>query len=186
MKDQDILDLYWNRNEKAVFETEQKYGNYCRSIAHNILHSKEDSEECVNDTWVRAWNSIPPNRPKVLSSFLGKITRNLSINRFKMYSAAKRGGCRVEIALHELENCVPQGNSIEQEFDEAELSRLINAFLHEQPLHKRNIFIRRYWYMSSIKEISQAYGITEAKVASLLFRMRNSLRQYLETKGVDL
>ena len=186
MEDKQIIDLYWNRAEKAIEETTQKYGNYCRAIAYNILHNKEDAEECVNDTCLQAWNSIPPKRPEHLAIYLGKITRNLALNRLKYYSAEKRGNGQVDLVLSELEECISAGTSVEQQMDEAFLTRAIETFLYSQPPENRNIFIRRYWYLASVKEIANSYGMSESKVISLLYRMRKKLKIFLEKEGIIL
>lgn len=186
MKDEEIISLYWKRDETAIAATADKYGNYCRSISYHILHDVEDAKECVNDTWLGAWKSIPPRRPNRLSVYLGKITRNLSLNRFKQYNAEKRGSGQTELVLSELEDCIPDKNSIEQIVEEMVLTKSISQFLRTQPRQKRNIFIRRYWYLYSIRDIATSYGMSESKVASLLFRMRNELKSHLEQEGITL
>lgn len=186
MKDEEIISLYWNRNEQAIAATAHKYGGYCHSISYNILHSNEDAQECVNDTWLGAWKSIPPRQPKRLSAYLGKITRNLSLNRARQYSAQKRGLGQTELVLSELEDCIPAQNSVEQMFDEMVLARSISQFLRAQPRQNRNIFIRRYWYLSPIRDIATDRGMSESRVASLLFRMRNALKSHLEKEGIML
>ncbi len=186
MKDHEIVDLYWERNEAAISASEVKYGNYCHSISYNILHNNEDAEECVNDTWLGAWKSMPPHRPKRLSVFLGKITRNLSIDRFKRNNTAKRGYGQTELALSELEGCIPDTVSLEEIVDGAFLAKTINDFLYSQPNLHRKIFIRRYWFFSSIKDISVTFGMSESKVTSLLFRLRNSLKVHLEKEGFGI
>lgn len=184
MKDSEIIDLYWKRQEAAITASSAKYGSYCHSISYNILHSFEDAEECVNDTWLGAWKSMPPQRPERLSSFFGKITRNLSLNRFKRYSAEKRGLGQTELVLSELEDCIPDKTNVEQIVDEMILAKSINEFLYAQPEQKRNIFIRRYWYLFPIKDIGAAYGMSENKLSSLLFRMRKELKEHLEREGI--
>lgn len=186
MKDNEIIDLYWERKEEAVSATADKYGNYCHSISYNILHSDEDAEECVNDTYLGTWKSIPPQRPDRLSTYLGKITRNLSLNRFKQYTAEKRGLGQTELVLSELEDCIPSETSVEQVVEEMVLVKSINQFLYAQPWQKRNIFVRRYWYLYPIREIAEAYGMSDSKVSSLLFRMRNELKIHLEKDGIVL
>lgn len=186
MKDNEIIDLYWERKETAITESADKYGSYCHSISYNILHNNEDAEECVNDTWLGAWKSMPPQRPERLSTYLGKITRNLSLNRFKKYTAEKRGLGQTELVLSELEDCIPDETSVEQIVDELILVKAINDFLYAQPEQKRNIFIRRYWYLFPIKDIAAVYDMSESKVASLLFRMRNDLKTHLEKEGINL
>lgn len=139
-----------------------------------------DAEECVNDTYLGAWNSIPPQRPNRLTAFLGRITRNLALNRYKHNKAAKRGGGQVEIALSELENCIPDIKGVEQIVEEALLVSVINRFLYAQAKTKRNIFVLRYWYLYSIRDIADMYGERESKVKAILFRMRNELKKILE------
>lgn len=186
MKDHEIIDLYWDRKETAISATAEKYGKYCHAISYNILHNNEDAEECVNDTWLGAWKSMPPHRPECLSAYLGKITRNRSLNRFKQYTAERRGGGQTETVLSELEECIPAEASVEQAIDEMILVKSINQFLREQPEQKRNIFIRRYWYLCPLRDIAESYGISENKVASLLFRMRNRLKTHLKKEGIAL
>ncbi len=186
MKDNEIIDLYWNRDEAAITVTADTYGNYCYSIAYNILYNNEDAEECVNDTWLNAWKSIPPQRPNRLSTYLGKITRNLSLNRYKLLTAKKRGMGQVELALSELEGCVPAQTDMEQMTDEMVLVSAIEAFLRAQPRTERNIFVGRYWYLYPIRDLAAAYRMSESKVASLLYRMRNKLKLHLEKEGIAL
>lgn len=186
MDDKEIIDLYWERSEKAVTATIEKYGNYCRSIAYNILHNQEDVEECINDACLRAWNAIPPERPDCLSVYLGKITRNLALNHVKYYEAKKRGHGQMEQTLEELAECIPTNTNVEQQFEETLVVKVIEEFLVEQPREQRNIFIRRYWYMMPIKEIAGVYGISESRVMSLLYRLRKKLKKYLEKEGIRL
>ncbi len=186
MKDSEIIDLYLNRNESAISATAEKYGAYCRTVANNILQNAEDAEECVNDTYLRAWNSIPPSMPERLSTFLGKITRNLSINMYNRYNTEKRGRGQYHVALSELENCIPHHDGVEAACELSELESSINRFLGAQTEEKRNIFIRRYWYMYSIRDIAKVYGMTESRVASILFRMRNELRAHFEKEDITL
>ena len=155
-------------------------------LVHNILHSKEDAEECANDTYLGAWNSIPPQRPNRLSIYLGKITRNLALNRYKRYTAEKRGHGQVVLALSELEACVPSETTVEQTIEENELAAAIDRFLYAKPKLNRNIFVRRYYHLYAIRDIADAYGMSESKVTSLLFRMRNELRRFLEKEGIML
>ena len=173
MRDHEIIELYWARNESAIAATAEKYGNYCHTIAYNILRNKEDAEECANDTYLGAWSSIPPQRPNRLSIYLGKITRNLALNRYKRYTAEKRGHGQVVLALSELEACVPSETTVEQTIE-------------EKPKLNRNIFVRRYYHLYAIRDIADAYGMSESKVTSLLFRMRNELRRFLEKEGIML
>ncbi len=186
MDDEKILDLYWSRSESAIHETNVKYGPYCRTISMNILNSPQDAEECVNDTWLSAWNAIPPKRPGKLAAFLGKITRNLSINRFQRNYAEKRGMGQTPLVLAELEGCIPSVQTVEQAIDEKELAESIDRFLESLPPVKRKIFVRRYWYLSPVGEIARQYGMSESKVTSLLFRLRGKLKSHLEKEGVAL
>ncbi len=186
MKDNDIINLYLSRDEAAITATSDTYGNYCYSIAYNILNNNEDAEECVNDTWLKAWKSIPPHRPNRLSTYLGKITRNLSFDRYKLLTAQKRGNGQVELALSELEGCIPAQTVIEQITDEIVLVNVIEAFLRAQPQTERNIFIGRYWYLYSIRDLAGAYRMSESKVMSLLHRMRLKLKLHLEKEEISL
>lgn len=186
MRDSDIIALYWARDERAIAATADRYGSYCYSIAYNILYSHEDAEECVNNTYLGAWESIPPQHPKRLSAYLGKITRNLSLNRYKKNRVRKRGGGQTELVLSELEDCIPSKKSVEHAVEEMVFVEAINRFLYAMPEQKRNIFIRRYWYLYSIQDIAKAYGMSESKVTSMLFRMRKELKTHLEKEGITL
>ena len=186
MRDNEIIELYWNRDEAAIAATADTYGNYCYAIAYNILSNNEDAEECVNDTWLNAWKSIPPHRPSRLSTYLGKITRNLSLNRYKLLTAQKRGKGQAELALSELEGCIPTQGDLEQITDEMVLINAIEAFLRRQPRTQRNIFIGRYWYLYSIRDLAGAYHMSESKVVSLLYRVRNKLKLHLEKEEIFL
>ncbi len=186
MDDENIIQLYWQRNEQAIPATASKYGPYCTSIARNILGSWEDAEECVNDTYLRAWNSIPPHRPQFLSAFLGRITRNLSIQRYQYRTAGKRGGGTLPAVLEEIGQLVSGAGSVEQEVDRRELLRAIDAFLARLPARKRAIFIRRYWYFYSVSQISSQSGMTENQVSVTLSRLRRNLRNHLLEEGFSL
>lgn len=184
MKDAEILELYWDREEQAIYETQKAYGSYCYSIAWNILYSREDSDECVNDTWLRAWNAIPPKRPGRLSLFLGTITRNLSLDRWKEKHAMKRGNGEMELALDELAECVPGANDTQAAVEAAELEGMLNAFLRTLPERECNIFLRRYWYVEEYSHIARRYNMKLNTVKTSLFRTRAKLREYLEREGV--
>ena len=186
MEDQQIIELYNERSETAISETANKYGKYCYYIAYHILYDEQDSEECVNDTYLRAWETIPPQYPNKMSAFLGKITRNLALNRYRYYMREKRGGGQITLVLDELQECVPATNSTEEMIEEKLLVELLNRFLHELPIEKRMMFVRRYWYMSSIQEIANDYEISESKVKMTLLRTRNKLKQILEKEGIVL
>ncbi len=184
MDDQVILQLYFDRSEAAIVQTDAKYGGYCYSIAYHILTNREDSEECVTDAYLAAWNAIPPRRPNVLATFLGRITRNISINRWKARSAYKRGGGEMDIALEELGECVAGSISAEESYTYKETVRVFRVFLDTLPDTERRVFLRRYWYLDSIPEISQRYGFSESKTKSMLFRIRKKLRAKLEKEGL--
>jgi RNA polymerase sigma-70 factor (ECF subfamily) len=186
MTDKEIIDLYWRRDEAAIAATADTYGKYCHSIAYHILRNEEDAEECVNDTWLNAWKSIPPQRPQRLSTYLGKLTRNLSLNRHTLLTAQKRGMGQVELTLQELEECVPASADLEQIAEEMVLVNAIEVFLRSQSRTARNIFVGRYWYLYSIRELADTYSMSESKVVSLLFRMRKKLKLHLEKEGIFL
>ena len=183
MDDQSIVELYWSRSENAISETDVKYGRYLNSISYNILANHEDAQECVNDTYHNAWNTMPPDRPSVLSTFLGKITRRLSIDRWRRLNAEKRGGGELTLALDELENCVSGSGNVENEIERRELAKLFNGFLDTLPVTERRVFLCRYWYMDSVPSIAQQFGFSESKVTSMLHRTRNKLRVLLEKEG---
>ncbi|MBE5948193.1 MAG: sigma-70 family RNA polymerase sigma factor [Lachnospiraceae bacterium] len=186
MEDCAIVGLYWDRDEQAIPATSEKYGRYCTSIAKNILGNIEDAEECVNDTYLNAWNSMPPHKPDVLSTFLGKITRNLSLNRYKYNTAEKRGGGEAVVVLDELSEVVSDTDIVEQEIERKELVNAINTFLDTLDLKKRSIFICRYWYFDSVEDIATSFGMTENNVSVILNRLRKKLQQYLSERGFEL
>ena len=178
MDDAKIVQLYWDRNEQAIPATADKYGNYCNSIAKNILGNKEDAEECVNDTYLNAWNSMPPHRPSILSTFLGKITRNLSIKCYKRNTADKRGGGQATVVLDEIAEFVSDTDSVEREIDRKELVKVIDDFLDRLPTDKKVIFVCRYWYFDSISDIAVRFGMTENNVSVTLNRLRLKLHTF--------
>ena len=183
MEDLQIIELYWNRDETAIKESQAKYGSYCSSIAYNILHSEEDAEECVNDTWLRAWNVMPPAKPNRLGIFLGKITRNLAIDKYRKERSEKYGSGQAALCLDELEECVGENHPIE---DRIALAELMNRFLKELPQNKRDIFLLRYWYLMPVSEIGKRCGISEGAVKKTLQRLRENLKVYLETEGFGI
>lgn len=182
MEDSEIVELYWQRAERAVNETILKYARYLKSIAFHILYNDSDSEECVNDTYTHAWNAMPPHKPQKLGPFLGKITRNLALNMYEKMTAEKRGAGEMPVALDELSEVIGK-ESVQQEVDASFLTDAINTFLGGLNEETRKIFVRRYWYMSSVKEIAAEYGISESKTKMTLLRTREKLRDYLEQEG---
>lgn len=186
MDDRMIVELFWQRSEKAITETSAKYGSFCHSISYRILHNHEDAEECVNDTWLRTWDSIPPRRPAKLSVYLGKITRNLALDRYKNYSAKKRKMTRAAEALEEFSECLSGGDNVSEYIDKLALTELIEGFLSRQTEDRRRIFIRRYWLFDSIREISAAYGISETNISTILQRMRAQLKSELLKEGIKI
>ncbi len=184
MEDEQIVDLYWQRSDLAISETNQKYGRYCHTIAYNICGIDEDAEECVNDTWFRAWNLMPDQRPTILSAFLGRITRNFAINLIKTKNRIKRGGGEAILALDELEECVPGGADPEYALEEKELEKAIGRFVSELPRTEKMIFILRYWHVTPIDEIADKLQFSKGKIKSSLFRTRRKLRAYLQEEGL--
>lgn len=183
MEDKRIVALYWSRSEMAIAETDRKYGNYLSSISYNILASQEDARECVNDTYYDAWNAMPPHRPSVLPTFLGKITRRIAVDRWRRKNAEKRGGGEVVLALEELEECVSGTGGVEEEVERRELVRLFNKFLNTLPAAERRVFLCRYWYLDSVEAIARQFGFSRSKTASMLYRTRAKLRAVLEEEG---
>ncbi len=184
MDDTQIVELYWARMESAIEETEAKYGSYCHSIALNILHNPEDAAESVNDTWLDAWNSMPPHRPSVLSTFLGKLTRRISIDKWRRATAKKRGDGQLPLVLAELEDCISDGKSIEEETERKLLAEVIAAFVKSLPETEQKVFLCRYWYMDSVNSIASRFRFSESKVKSMLYRTREKLRACLEKEGL--
>ena len=184
MDDGKIIDLYWARSQQAIAESEKKYGAYCRTVAQNILNRAEDAEECVNDTWLRAWNVMPPQRPTVLQAFFGKLTRNLSLDRWRRDRAAKRGGNQVELALEELEDCLAARDRVEEQLDVQTTAGLISEFVRGLPKPDRVLFVRRYWYLDDIQTLAKRMGMGQSQVKSRLHRIRRRLKAELEKEGV--
>ena len=179
LEDNQIIALYFGRSEQAIVETDRKYGPYCFQIASHILSSPEDGEECVSDTYLTAWKSIPPNRPDRLAPFLGKITRHIALDRWRRRLAQKRGGGEVQLALEELEDCIPGKDSPEEALHRKQFRDGMNRFLGSLPEQERMIFVSRYWYLRSIREISQGTGLSEGSIKTRLFRTRSKLRTFL-------
>lgn len=183
MDDQAIVELYWNRSEHALSETAAKYGSYCYSIAYNILTNREDAQECVSDTYMAAWSTIPPKCPAVLSTFLGKLTRRISIDRFRKRSAQKRGGGEVYLVLEELVNCIAGNQDVEGAYIRKELAETVNSFLDTLSQTERNVFLCRYWYLDPVADIALYFGFSQSKVTSMLHRIRKKLRLRLMEEG---
>lgn len=180
MDDNGIIELYWKRSEQAISETAVKYGGYCYRIAYQVLCDREDAKESVNDTYLAAWDNLPPHRPSVLTAFLGKMTRRISIDRWRERTAAKRGGGEIALALDELGECVAAQGDVEGEFLRKETVRAFNAFLDTLPETERDVFLRRYFSLDSVRDIAQRFGFTESKVTAMLHRTRTKLRSHLE------
>ena len=185
MEDYKIVELYFERSEAAISETQKKYGKYCHVIAYNVLNSELDAEECVNDTYLRAWQSIPPEKPRILKSFLGRITRNLALDRYDRANAAKRGG-NVDVAFEELEECIPSLEDGRDMSDDMAIKEAINRFLASIPRRTRIVFLRRYWYLSSIADIAEDLGLSESNVKVLLMRTRKKFKEHLEKEGISI
>ena len=179
MDDLEIIELYFCRDEKALTETARKYGNYCYTVAFSVLNSMEDSKETVNDTYFELWNTIPPERPTVLSAFIGKITRRLAIGRWRKNTAVKRGGGEFEVTLDELSECISDNTNVEKIVEGKLVVSTINEFLKKLPDTERNVFICRYWYADSVKSVAKQFGFSESKVKSMLMRTRTKLKQKL-------
>ena len=179
MEDSRIVELYWHRKEQAVVETQQKYGAYCWQIAHRILGNRDDAQECVNDVYQAAWDSIPPNRPENLRTYLGKLTRRISMKRWRNQDAQKRGGGEVALSLEELGECIPDGRQIDESLAALELVNTINRFLWGLPSQERQVFVLRYWHGYAIQDIGKRFGFSRSKVESMLHRTREKLREKL-------
>ena len=185
MEDTEIVELYWARNERAIEESDTKYGPLCRSIALRVLESAEDGEECVSDTWLRAWNAMPPRRPARLGAFLGKITRNLALDRWRRDHAEKRYGGETAMALEELGEIV-SGKSLEDEVQSRELDRALDGFLRGLPKRDRELFLRRYWGAETLESLAKQTGLSLGAVHRRLGKLRESLRDHLQKEGIDL
>ncbi len=183
MEDSQIIELYFERKEEAIKETDSKYGSYCFAIADNILHNAEDAEECVSDTWLKAWNAIPPGRPTVLRMFLAKITRNLSFNRYHAGNAKKRGGGEIHLALEELAECIANESDTESEYMAKELEQCIRSFVRDLPEREGNVFVRRYFFTEPVAEIAKRYHMTDNHVMVVLSRVRRKLKAHLSKEG---
>ena len=186
MDDSQIVALFWNRDESAIKHCEMKYGSYCRSIAHRILGDDLDADECVNDTYQAAWDSIPPHSPAILSTYLGKLTRRISLKLLRSRDAQKRGNGEFDLSLAELGECVSSSHQVDSEIEFRELVNLLNRFLGKLPVDERRVFLLRYWHGLSIGEICKQFGFSKSKTESMLHRTRKKLRNLLIKEGYCL
>jgi len=186
MEDNKIVALYWARDEEAIRQTQIKYGRYCYAIAYSILHSREEAEECENDTYLDAWRSMPPHKPQLLCAFLGKITRRISLDKWRRSTAEKRGSGEVPLSLSELTDCIPDSKSIDENLQAEELAKLIDAFLRTLHPVERSIFLCRYWYFDTVADIAKQFGFGQSKVKTMLLRTRRKLKTHLEKEGITI
>lgn len=186
MDDSEIVRLFWDRNENAISAAAKKHGKRCRSIAENILRNREDAEECVNDTYLKIWNLIPPNSPQVLGAFMCKIAKHTAIDMLKARHAQKRGNGDIPLAFEELEDCISDKSNIESTYERRELIEKINDFLRTLPLENRRVFILRYWYCCELSEIAERFGTRKNTISVMLNRTRQKLCEYLEKEGYEL
>lgn len=183
MNDSQIIELFFRRSERAISETDARYGAYCYSIANNILYNRQDSEECVSDTYLQAWNHIPPTRPRRLSAYLGRITRSLAIDVWRERHTVKRGRGQMDLAIQELDRTLSSGEYLEEQMVRTELTAEIDRFLRGLGETERQVFVCRYWYMDPVAQIAREFGFTESKTAAMLMRTRKKLKAYLLEKG---
>lgn len=186
MDDRQIIELYFERDERAIEETQNKYGRYCFAVANNILSNEQDSEECVNDTYHKAWNAIPPQNPNSLKLFLARIARNLALDKIKSDNREKRGGREVALALDEISEIISDGSDIESELYGKELMKSVNSFLHTLPERECSIFVSRYFYLESIDKIAKKYILSSANVSKILSRTRIRLKEFLKKEGYSV
>ena len=184
MEDEKIIELFWKRNQRAIEETDAKYGHYCHTVAFNILNDPLDTEECVNDTWMGAWNAMPDAWPNCLGAFLTRICRNIALNLLSSKKRLKRGKGEMTLALEELAECTPSNLDVAQIAEARELSEGLDRFLATLPNVERNVFMSRYWAMASVKEISEVLHWSESRTKSTLFRIREKLRKFLQEEGL--
>ncbi len=185
MEDKQIVDLYWERSETTIEETDKKYGRYCHYIAYQILSSNEDAEEIVNDTYLKTWNTVPPNRPDPLKAYVGMISNQLALNRYEEKSAQKRGGGNIPLIYHELDECIADEDESIDMAEDIALRDVLNRFIRSLPKKTRMIFVRRYWYASSVADIAEEFGMKENAVATLMFRTRLRLKEFLAKEGFE-
>ncbi len=186
MEDHLIIAKFFERDESALTEVRKKYGAYCRAIARRILNSAEDAEECENDTYLDAWNAIPPARPRILSVFLGSITRRIALDRYRRRTAEKRGGTGTALSLSELSDCIPSGMTLDEHLETKELAELLSRFLKTLPETECNVFLRRYWYFDAVKDIAKRFDFSESKTKMMLARTREKLQKTLEKEDIFL
>ncbi len=185
MEDARIIELYWERNESAIAETDRKYGPFCKKLARDILTLKEDAEECVSDTWLKAWHAIPPQKPQYFRAWLGRITRNLALTRWQRQHTQKRYA-GMDALLSELEDCIPASDTVEASWEDAELCRILEDWLKSLDETDRNLFLRRYWYAMPVKELARRRGEPAQRTAQRMYRLRLSLKEALQKEGVSL
>ena len=184
MEDEQIVALYWARDERALSETAARYGGYCYTIARNVLADGEDARECVNDTYLAAWNAMPDDRPRRLAGYLGAITRRIAIDRWRGRTAARRGGGETALAIGELAECVPGGEAVEARLEAKELEKAVAAFVGALPDTPRRVFLCRYWYLDPVDDIAARFGFSRSKVKSMLARTRKKLLEHLKKEGL--
>ncbi|MCT4543655.1 MAG: sigma-70 family RNA polymerase sigma factor [Vallitalea sp.] len=184
MSDEEIIELFHKRSEKAIQETKLKYQGYCFRIAQNIVSNEQDAHECINDTYLRIWNSIPPHRPSCLRAFISRIVRNIAIDRYRKMTALKRSGTELSLVFDELEETIPSSETPETKYEEGFMKKAISEFLHSLSKEHRIIFVRRYYYSDSIKVIAESFNVSESKVKFILYRLRKKLKKHLMREGV--
>ena len=183
MSDDKIVELYWQREEKAIEYTDAKYGRYLYTIAYNIVHNRPDCEECLIDTYLGTWTSIPPTRPKAFQAFISKIMRNVAVRKFRRNNADKRIPSSMTVSLEEMDDCVAYNSSVDEEYAIRELTRILNKYLSELPERDATIFISRYYYSDSLEELSKMLGVSERTVSRMLLKLRQDLKQLLDEEG---
>ena len=186
MDDKAIIDLYFARDQRAIQATAQAYGAYCASIAQRILDDRGAAEECVNDAWLKCWQSIPPQRPRSLKSFAGRIVRNLALSALRAETAQKRGGGQVRLALEELGEAVSGAGTPEGALDRQAFRAALDGFLAGLPERNRNLFLRRYWYLDSVEALAKRFSMSKTQVTTTLHRLREKLRVHLQQEGFEL
>ncbi len=186
MDDNEIIALFFARDEAAIEAAQREYGAYCAAVARNILDDRGAAEECVNDTWLKCWQSIPPQRPKSLKNFAGRIARNLALSARRESSAQKRGGGQVQLALDELSEVVSGGDTPEGALDRAAFQAALDGFLASLPERHRNLFLRRYWYLDGVEALAKRFSMSRTQVTTTLHRLRQKLRAHLQQEGFDL